>query len=89
MNHYIFCDAEDLVMRTTVTVDGALYEQALELADPGMNKSDIFREAMKTLVRVQTAKRLAALGGSMSGQLLAALKSPREAGIFNLLHRYA
>jgi hypothetical protein len=45
MNHYIFCDAEDLVMRTTVTVDGALYEQALELADPGMNKSDIFREA--------------------------------------------
>lgn len=52
-------------MRTTVTVDDALYDQALELADPGMDKSDIFREAMKTFVRVQTAKRLAALGGSM------------------------
>lgn len=50
-------------MRTTVTIDDALYEQALELADPGMDKSDIFREAMKTFVRVQAAKRLAALGG--------------------------
>jgi hypothetical protein len=30
-----------------------------------MDKSDIFREAMKTFVRVQAAKRLAALGGTM------------------------
>jgi Arc/MetJ family transcription regulator len=52
-------------MRTTVTVDDALYEKALELADPDMDKSDIFREAMKTFVRVQAAKRLAALGGAM------------------------
>ena len=52
-------------MRTTVTVDDALYEKALELADPDMDKSDIFREAMKTFVRVQAAKRLAALGGTM------------------------
>lgn len=51
-------------MRTTVTIEDALYEQALELADPKMDKSDIFREAMKTFVRVQAAKRLAALGGS-------------------------
>ena len=50
-------------MRTTVTVDDALYEQALELADPGMDKADIFREAIKTFVRVRAAKRLAALGG--------------------------
>lgn len=50
-------------MRTTVTIDDALYEKALELADPSMDKSDIFREAIKTFVRVQTAKRLAALGG--------------------------
>ena len=50
-------------MRTTVTIDDALYEQALELADPGMDKSDLFREAMKTFVRVQAAKRLVALGG--------------------------
>lgn len=52
-------------MRTTVTIDDALYEQALQLADPDLDKADIFREAMKTFVRVQAAKRLAALGGSM------------------------
>lgn len=51
-------------MRTTVTIDDALYEQALEVADPGMDKSDLFREAIKTFVRVQAAKRLAALGGA-------------------------
>jgi Arc/MetJ family transcription regulator len=52
-------------MRTTVTIDDALYEKALELADTHMDKSDVFREAMKTFVRVQAAKRLAALGGTM------------------------
>lgn len=52
-------------MRTTVTIDDLLYEKALEVADPAMDKADIFREAMKTFVRVQAAKRLAALGGSM------------------------
>ena len=51
-------------MRETVTIDDALYEKALELADPDMDKSDIFLEAIKTFVRVQAAKRLAALGGS-------------------------
>jgi Arc/MetJ family transcription regulator len=51
-------------MRTTVTIDDALYEKALEVADPDMDKSDIFREAIKTFVRVQAAKRLAALGGT-------------------------
>lgn len=52
-------------MRTTVTIDDTLFEQALEMADPGMDKADIFREAFKTFVRVQAAKRLAALGGSL------------------------
>ncbi|EGO6759256.1 TPA: type II toxin-antitoxin system VapB family antitoxin [Escherichia coli] len=51
-------------MRTTVTIDDALYAQALEMADPGMDKSDIFREAVKTFIRVQAAKRLASLGGT-------------------------
>lgn len=50
-------------MRTTVTIDDALYQQALELADPDMDKADLFREAIKTFVRVQAARRLAALGG--------------------------
>ena len=52
-------------MRTTVTIDDALSEKALEVADPNMDKTDIFREAIKTFVRVQAAKRLAALGGTM------------------------
>ena len=49
------------IMRTTVTVDDALYEKALEVADPAMDKADLFREAIKTFIRVQAAKRLAAL----------------------------
>ena len=53
-------------MRTTVTIDDDLYESALEMADPAMEKADLFREAIKTFVRVQAAKRLAALGGSTS-----------------------
>ena len=52
-------------MRTTVTVDDALYNKALEVADPAMDKADLFREAIKTFVRVQSAKRLAALGATM------------------------
>ena len=51
-------------MRTTVTIDDTLYEKALEMADPSMDKSDLFREAIKTFVRVNTAKRIAALGGT-------------------------
>ncbi|MGQ0598974.1 type II toxin-antitoxin system VapB family antitoxin [Aquabacterium sp.] len=51
-------------MRTTVTIDDELYEKALEMADPSMDKADLFREAIKTFVRVQAAKRLAALGGA-------------------------
>ncbi|MGY4535501.1 Arc/MetJ family transcription regulator [Pseudomonas sp. TE3786] len=52
-------------MRTTVTIDDSLYEKALEMAEPGMEKADIFREAFKTFVRVQAGKRLAALGGTV------------------------
>ncbi len=52
-------------MRTTVTIEDALYEKALEVADSKMDRADIFREAMKTFVRVQAAKRLAALGGAV------------------------
>jgi Arc/MetJ family transcription regulator len=51
-------------MRTTVTIDDELYEQALAVADPAMDKADLFREAMKTFVRVQAGRRLAALGAT-------------------------
>jgi hypothetical protein len=52
-------------MRTTVTIDDELYNKALEVADPSMDKADLFREAIKTFVRVRAAKRLAALGAAM------------------------
>lgn len=51
-------------MRTIVTIDDELYSKAIEMADPDMDKADLFREAIKTFVRVQAAKRLAALGGA-------------------------
>ena len=51
-------------MRTTVSIDDELYEKALEVADPSMDKADLFREAIKTFVRVQAGKRLAALGAA-------------------------
>ena len=50
-------------MRTTVTIDDDLYQTGLDLAEPGMDKADLFREAMNVFIRVQVAKRLAALGG--------------------------
>lgn len=62
MHRGINCEAE---MRTTVSIDDNLYERALELADPDMDKSDLFRVAMQTFVRVQAGKRLAALGGTV------------------------
>ena len=39
-------------MRTTITIDDALYKTALELADPQMDKADLFREAVSTFVWV-------------------------------------
>jgi len=51
-------------MRTTVTIEDSLFEKALELADPDMDKAEIFREAIRTFVRVQAGKRLIALGGA-------------------------
>ncbi|MEY2854160.1 MAG: hypothetical protein RL030_1292 [Pseudomonadota bacterium] len=50
-------------MRTTVTLDDEIYDKALAVADPNMDKADLFREAVKTFIRVQSGKRLAALGG--------------------------
>lgn len=51
-------------MRTTVTLDDELYQTALELAEPEMDKADLFREAIKTFIRVRAGQRLAALGGA-------------------------
>lgn len=52
-------------MRTTITIDDELFRKAAELADPGMDKAEIVREAMRVFVRIQSGKRLAALGGAV------------------------
>jgi Arc/MetJ family transcription regulator len=50
-------------MRTTVTIDDDLLELAAELT--GMTeRTALLREGLETLIRVESAKRLAALGGS-------------------------
>lgn len=51
-------------MRTTVTIEDELYDRALAVADPAMDKADLFREAVKAFVQVRAARRLAALGGA-------------------------
>jgi Arc/MetJ family transcription regulator len=63
MLEYSRSDATEKAVRTTVTIDDELFQRALEVADPGTDKADLFREAMKVFVRVQAGKRLAALGG--------------------------
>ena len=66
-------------MRTTITIDDELFNQALELADPGIDKADLVREAIRTYVRVQAAKRLAALGGQAPDMKLPARRQPAAA----------
>ena len=58
-----------LIMCTTVTIDDSLYQQALELADTNMEKSELFKEAIKTFIRVQAAKRLATLSATKPDML--------------------
>jgi len=45
-------------MRTTVTIDDELYEKALAIADPTMDKADLFREAIKTFVSSASPPRV-------------------------------
>ena len=54
---------EEWAMRTTVTLDDAAVAEAAELT--GISEtSALVRSALDTLIRVESAKRLAALGGS-------------------------
>jgi hypothetical protein len=63
-------------MRTTLTIDDKLFEQALSLAEPGTKKSALFEECVKAFIQRQTARRLAALGGQAADINLA----PRQRG---------
>lgn len=50
-------------MRTTVTIDDELLARAGELTGI-TERSALLREGLMTLIRTESAKRLAALGGS-------------------------
>jgi len=50
-------------MQTTVTVVNQLFDKALSLADPGTERSELFKECVKAFIQRQTARRLAVLGG--------------------------
>jgi Arc/MetJ family transcription regulator len=50
-------------MRTTVTIDDELLARASELTGE-TERSALLRAGLATLVRVESARRLAALGGS-------------------------
>jgi len=52
-------------MLATVSIDDSLYERAVELLDPNIEKEEIFREALRVFIRVQAANRLAELGGKI------------------------
>jgi hypothetical protein len=56
--------SKDAAMRTTVTIEDELLEQALALADPAMPRAAIFREALHAFIRQQSAHRLADLGAT-------------------------
>ena len=50
-------------MRTTLTIDDALFAKAVALAEPGIEKSELIQECVKAFIQRQIARRLAALGG--------------------------
>lgn len=50
-------------MRTTLTIDDELFAKAVDLAEPGIERSELIRECAKAFIQRQTARRLAALGG--------------------------
>ena len=53
-------------MRITVTIDDDLFEKARADADKNISRAALCREAIRLFVRMQAAKRLAALGGAQA-----------------------
>lgn len=50
-------------MRTTVTIDDGLLERAAELTGV-TERAALLRQGLEALIRIESAKRLVALGGS-------------------------
>lgn len=57
--------ALDRAMRTTVTLDDELLARAQQLCGD-LERSALLKEALRALVQRESARRLAALGGSES-----------------------
>jgi Arc/MetJ family transcription regulator len=57
-------------MRMTVTIDDALLDKAAALTGI-TEKSALLRDGLKTLIRVESARRLASLGGPDASALAA------------------
>lgn len=62
-------------MRTTVTIDDELLARASQLTGI-TERSALLRDGLTTLIRVESAKRLAKLGGTDGG----ATSAPRRRG---------
>ncbi|AGP62692.1 hypothetical protein OEM_11570 [Mycobacterium intracellulare subsp. yongonense 05-1390] len=60
----------EVQMRTTVTIDDDLLAKAAELTGVRENVA-LLREGLQTLIRVESARRLAALGGTDAGAVAA------------------
>lgn len=63
---YDACIVVEVAMRTTVTLDDDLLERAEELTGVS-ERSALIRDAVELLVRIETGRQLAALGGSDPG----------------------
>jgi predicted nucleic acid-binding protein len=63
-------------VRTTVTIDDELLRRA-ETLSATKDRGEVIREGVRTLVRVESARRLAALGGDRAGRVSSA-EAPRR-----------
>jgi len=64
-------------MRTTLTIDDELFAQAVALAKPGIERSELLRQCVDAFIQQQTARRLAALGGQAQDVELAPRRRTR------------
>ena len=61
---YLYINVLELVMRSTINLDDSLMERAKSLTGT-KETAALVRQALETLVRVESGKRLIALGGTM------------------------
>ena len=65
-------------MRTTITLDDEVLRLALDVAEPGIAVPELVRQALDTFIRVEAAKRLAALGGAAPNMLDIPRRDPAD-----------